>query len=95
MPNLPPVTFRDNPLAPDIFADQAAGTYLLNGVVRITLESARVNHQTSPGPVTRVVMGRLVMPVASAEAMARAILDLIEKQKSQPSSQVQGTPTIQ
>ncbi len=88
--------FLDNPHAPDVFADMATGFFLFAGNLRITFESLRVNHITTPGPVTRVVIGKLVMPVAAAENLARGILDFLEKQKSAPESDPkQGTPTLQ
>jgi hypothetical protein len=59
-PATPTVSFLDNPHAPDVFADNATGFFNLNGNIRITFESVRVNHVTSPGPMTRVVIGRLV-----------------------------------
>jgi hypothetical protein len=46
--------FIDNPHAPDIFADGASGFFILNNTIRITFESARINHVTSPGPVSRL-----------------------------------------
>src|SRR5665647_1294000 len=70
--------FIDNPHAPDIFADGTTGYFLLNGNLRITFEAARVNHISCPGPINRVVIGRLVMPIEAAEATAKAILDFME-----------------
>jgi hypothetical protein len=89
----PPVTFVDNPHAPEVFADRAAGFLNFNGNIRIALESARVNHIATPGPVNRVIVGRLVMPIAEAEALARRLLDFIEQQRSQtPPPPSQSTP---
>lgn len=72
------VTFLDNPMAPDVFADAATGVFLYNGNMRVTFEAARVNHETSPGPINRVVIGRLVMPAVAAEQMALLILKQLE-----------------
>jgi hypothetical protein len=82
-PAAPTVTFLDNPHAPDVFADGCTGFFTLNGNIKITFESVRVNHMTSPGPVSRVVIGRLVMPLAVAEAMAKGLLDFIGQQRTQ------------
>jgi len=60
----------DNPQAPDVFADDVTGWFLSGGNVRITFECHRVSHTASPGPLNRVVIGRLVMPIDAAEAMA-------------------------
>jgi hypothetical protein len=79
----PPVTFLDNPSAPEVFADAAAGFFNFNGNIRIALESLRVNHISVPGPVNRVVLARLVMPIDAAEALARGLLDFITQQRTQ------------
>ena len=82
-PGTPSVSFLDNPHAPDVFADSATGFFNFNGNIRITFESVRVNHASAPGPITRVAIGRLVMPLAAAEAMARGLLDFINQQRTQ------------
>ena len=82
-PGTPSVSFLDKPHAPDVFADNATGFFNLNGNIRITLESVRVDHSSAPGPVRRVAIGRLVMPLAAAEAMAKNILDFINRQRTQ------------
>lgn len=74
--------FVDNPHAPDVFADYATGFFTMNGSLRITFEAARVNHATAPGPINRVVIGRLVMPESAAESMARDILAFLDKQRA-------------
>jgi voltage-gated potassium channel Kch len=84
--------FLDNPHAPDVFADAATGWFHFNGNVRITFETVRVNHVSSPGPAARVVIGRLVMSLQSAESMARGLLEFIEAQRSQPQAVAQSTP---
>ena len=60
----------DDPKAPEIYAVAATGFFNANGVISITLESARADHSKSPGPINRVVVGRLVMPAAGAQALA-------------------------
>ena len=71
------VTFLDNPHAPAVFADAAAGFFITAGNVHITLESARVNHVTTPGPVNRVVIARLVMPISGAQGLAAGLYDFL------------------
>jgi hypothetical protein len=75
--------FLDNPHSPDVFADNASGFFNFNGNIRITFDSLRVNHISSPGPITRVAIGRLVMPLAAAEAMARGLLGFINQLRTQ------------
>jgi len=72
------VSFMDNPLAPDVYADEAVGFFVNQGTVKITFASARVNHVSSPGPVNRVVIGRLVMSVAGAQALAVGLFDFLK-----------------
>ena len=71
---------QDNPNAPELYAVAATGFFNANGVISITLESARADHSKSPGPINRVVVGRLVMPAQGAQAMAVSLFDFLEKQ---------------
>jgi hypothetical protein len=87
----PTIGFLHNPHSPDFFADAGTGFFNFNGNIRITLESLRVDHVTTPGPVTRVVIGRLVMPLAAAEVLARGLLDFIEQQRTQQNPPAQTT----
>src|SRR5262245_15907417 len=54
IPAAPGVTFVDNPHAPDIFVDAATGWFSKDGLMRITFESHRASHISSPGPINRV-----------------------------------------
>ena len=87
--------FLDNPHAPDVFADEASGFFLLGGNVRITFSSYRVNHATSPGPVSRVVIGRLILSLAAAENLHLALADFLERQKALAESAPAGPVTLQ
>jgi hypothetical protein len=87
--------FIDNPLAPDVHADAATGFFVFSGNIRITFESLRVNHISSPGPVNRVVIGRLIMPFEQAEHFAKGLLHFIDQQRNQPSLSPQTTTTLQ
>ena len=71
---------QDDPKAPEIYAVAATGFFNANGTISITLESARADHSKSPAPVSRVVVGRLVMPAAGAQALAVGLFDFLEKQ---------------
>jgi hypothetical protein len=85
--------FLDSPHSPDLYADGATGFFVFSGNVKITFESVRVDHATSPGPVNRVVIGRLVMPIAGAESLARGLLDFLERRRA--SNEAQGSATLQ
>ena len=80
----PKVSFVDVPLAPDVFADEAVGFFVRNGVISITFASARVDHSTSPGPVRRVVVGRLVMSIDGAQNLAVGLYDFLAQRGLAP-----------
>ena len=74
------IDFHDNPLAPEIYASGATGFFVSNNTISITLESLRADHAEKPGPLQRVVVGRLVMPAAGAQGLAIGLFDFLEKQ---------------
>jgi len=71
---------QEDPGAPEMYAMAATGFFNANGMISITLESARADHSKTPAPVTRAVVGRLVMPVGGAQALAVGLFDFLEKQ---------------
>ena len=78
------VEFMDDPHAPEFFASEASGFFVNEGVVHITFESARVNHERTPGPVKRVVIGRLAMPIPAMQRLAIGLYDFLKKQGLDP-----------
>ena len=74
------IALLDNPQAPELFASAATGFFVANGNIAITFESVRADHSTSPGPLNRVVVGRVVMPVPGAQALVVGLFDFLEKQ---------------
>jgi hypothetical protein len=74
------IQFVDNPQAPEIYASGATGFFVSNGIISVTLESLRADHGEKPGPMQRVVVGRLVMPAAGAQGLAIGLFDFLEKQ---------------
>jgi len=74
------IAFVDNPNAPELYASGATGFFVSNGAITITLESVRADHGSDAGPLSRVVVGRLVMPVAGAQGLAIGLFDFLEKQ---------------
>jgi hypothetical protein len=87
-PPAPPVvndpTLVDNPHAPEVFADDALGFFLRGGVVRITFSTGRVDHRTSPGPINRIVVGRMAMPLSGAQDLAMGLYDFLKKMGADP-----------
>jgi len=74
---MPPLI--DNPLAPEFFADEATGFFIHQGNLSITFAAARVDHRSDPGPVSRVVVGRVVLPVGAAVGLAVGLYDFLKK----------------
>lgn len=85
----------DNPQAPELFASAASGFFVFNGNVVITFESARVDHSRSPGPVNRIVVGRIVLPIAGAQALALGLHDILAKQGFDPTAAAKGGASSQ
>jgi hypothetical protein len=84
------VTFINNPLAPDIFANGATGFSNSNGVIMVTFEAHHVDHSTAPGPLSRVVIGRLVMPIQGAQSLALGLFDFLKNQGLDPTAAISG-----
>jgi len=80
------VPFLDNPHAPEVFVEGAWGFLLLNGNVHITLTALRVNHNSNPGPVNRVVIGRVVMPLVGAQGFAVSLFNFLKEHGVDPAS---------
>lgn len=85
----------DNPHAPELFASGASGFFIFNGNVVITFESARVDHSISPGPVNRVVVGRVVLPIAGAQGLVLGLHDILAQQGADPTAAAKGGASSQ
>jgi hypothetical protein len=85
-PVLPPLI--DNPLAPEFFADEATGFFIHQGNISITFSSARVDHRSNPGPVSRVVVGRVVLPITAAAGLAVGLYDFLRQMGIDPAGPV-------
>jgi len=92
---IPLVTFIDNPHAPVVFASDASGYFLLEDVISITLEAGRVDHSRSPGPINRVVVARLAMPVAAAQRLALGLYDFLKQRGLDPMAVVKDGQPVQ
>jgi hypothetical protein len=85
----------DNPFAPDLHVDEAIGCYSLLNTLRITFASAKVDHSANPASKRRVVVGRLVMPLAALEDFHRMLTTVINNMKSRGSGIDIGPHTLQ
>lgn len=89
------VSFIDNPHAPEFFADEASGFFVHNGNLSITFAAARIDHTISPGPLNRVVMARIVLPINVAQALALGLFDFLKSQGMDPTKAATTGETMQ
>jgi hypothetical protein len=82
------------PGAPEIFVDGVCGFFLHNQNLRIAFEASRVDHAQSPGPVTRLIVARVVLPAAGARALAVGLFDFLKKMGLDP-GQIAPSVTVQ
>lgn len=78
------IPFLDNPAAPDVFATNATGFVNLGGAIGITFETVKVHHGQTPGAVTRIVIGRVIMPVGGAQALAVGLYNFLAEHNLAP-----------
>ena len=83
----------ENPMAEEIFADEALAFSLVNGVLRITLSSFRPTETGSAA--AHVVIGRLVMPTVGAQGLCVGLFNFLKEMGCDPSAVVQGDQTAQ
>lgn len=76
--------FIDDLRATEIFASDASGFFLSEGVVRFTFESVRASHKDNPDTPARVVIARLAMPVPGAQRLLVGLYDFLRKNKLDP-----------
>jgi hypothetical protein len=82
--SIPQIGYDGNPAAPQVFADEAVGFWLHNGVVMVTLTSTHIDHHVNPGPITRQVVARLVMPIAGAQSLAAGLYNFLKQHGLDP-----------
>ena len=66
--NRPVIGYDDNPAAPQVFADEAVGFWLHNGVVMLTLILTHIDHHVNPGPIN--CWERVICPHFAARRMS-------------------------
>ncbi|MGA1797800.1 hypothetical protein VH567_03365 [Sphingomonas sp. 4RDLI-65] len=92
-PTLPALI--DNPFAPEVFATGLAGFANLNGVIVLTLESARCDHARQPPSVERVVVGRVALTIGAAQDLVAGLNQFLEQQGLSPSKAMASGATFQ
>lgn len=68
-PDPVPPPLVENMFAPEILAMAISGLSVMNGLVTVTLESARCDHSTPRAVIERFVVGRISMPIPAAQTL--------------------------
>jgi hypothetical protein len=77
---IPAIPVAENLFAAEVYADDASFFSIKNGNVSIAFSSLRFDNSSDPGVMKRVIIGRLVIPVANAQALAIGLYDFLKKQ---------------
>ena len=71
---------------PDVFADDAMTFERVNDTIRITFGVSRMEKAQAPSDVALVAIGRLILPVASAQRLSLGLHDYLVKQGLDPTA---------
>lgn len=74
----------DDPFAPEFFASACCGFSIGQGHVTLTFETARCNHYDASAKMSRVVVGRVVIPAQAAQALVLQLNDALERSGLSP-----------
>jgi hypothetical protein len=75
----------DDPHAPEVFATSCCGFSIGQGHVTLTFESARCNHFDPKSRMSRVVVGRIVLPIQAAQALVIELNTSLQRSGFNPS----------
>ncbi|WP_010160625.1 hypothetical protein [Sphingomonas sp. PAMC 26617] len=87
--------YVDNPFAPEIFATGYSGLANMNGVIVMTLESARCDHSRPQPALERVVVGRVALTTTAALELVTGLNQFLEQQGISPSKMLAAGATFQ
>lgn len=73
------IKIEENLAAPEIFATEGTYFALVGPNVTVTLTSLRWDNGVQPPVLKRVVVGRLVMPIAAAQSLTVTLYDHLAK----------------
>jgi hypothetical protein len=71
-------------LAPEILAGGLTGLSLLNGIVTVTLENPRADHGRPDPSLERVIVGRIGMPIPTAQALLCGLYQFLSQHQVNP-----------
>ena len=80
---------------PDVFADEAVAFDIINGTLRIAFGTITRTEPVPPSNASVAVIGRLIMPIESAQRLCLGLYDFLQKQGLDPKSLASGTGTAQ
>lgn len=90
-----PFVIRENLFAPEVFASEVSFYSVANGNISITLTSFRWDYSSSPPRMTKVVVGRVVLPIDGAKNLAIGLYDFMNKQGHAPIVKPVGANQVQ
>jgi hypothetical protein len=76
----------DDPRAPEFYTSSFSGFSIQQGNITLTFESARCNHFDPTCSMTRVVVGRVTMPLQAAQSLVLQLNDALTRVGMSPSS---------
>jgi len=95
-PAAPPAAILiDDPKAPEFFASACCGFSIGQGNVTLTFETARCNHFDPNSTMSRVVVGRIVLPVQAAQALVLQLNSALQQSGLSPSQAVTAGMVVQ
>jgi hypothetical protein len=74
----------------DIFADEALDFDIVNGTLRMRFGVAKLDGPTTPAKQQLVHIGRLIMPLASAQRLCLGLYDFLKNSGYDPLPTVTG-----
>jgi hypothetical protein len=72
----------------DVFADEAVGFEVINGTIRITLAVAKMTDPVPPSPYCIGIIGRLILPIQSAQKLALSLNHFLTERGLDPTALV-------
>ena len=75
----------DHCFAPDLFATGIAGLACIGDGIHLTLDSLRCDHSQPTPVMERLVVGRIILPIATAQALVTSLNLFLEQQGMSPS----------
>lgn len=79
-----PISFGAN--VPDVFADDTIMFDIVNGTLRITFGVVAPTEPAAPSPIGMCAIGRLILPMESAQRLSLGLYDYLKQKGFDPAS---------